>query len=376
MKLRMPMQARQLRQYRFNSILSKFRNLLRSPSVKVGSALSGISVLLIISPLLFQGEIDWLNIWQNMGFNLLGAVCTFIAFDVVFYHLKELDEQQGVELDYFNKSEFISIVKNTKIGKRNPNNSIVTIRILETWTELLRDNVYKEKFTQAILQYIENNSAEVEILLLNPENKDLVAARFAELQGVSEEFSNINIAERIYINLREIQEIIYKLAANKKEDKLKVKLYNISQPLAIYMCTPNLFVTFFRSGKLTTMGKQLRLPVDSPVATFINERFDEIWQDTRTISLENCLYVKVEVIQRNLVQGSYDKVKYILCEQGYYIQNTRLFQDIANKQDIQIKIKGRFFKPTGVAMDDLHENVRQLFLNKYPSCGELFIYLS
>ncbi|WP_017313987.1 hypothetical protein [Mastigocladopsis repens] len=368
-------QKRKLGQQRLYLRIRKFQNLLRTPSVKVGSALSGASIILIISPLLSKQGIDWFNVWQNMGFNLLGAVCAFVAFDIVFRRLKELDEQQGVELDLFDKSDFITTIMETKSFTKCSPHPIASIRILETWTELLRDNSYKEKFTQAIVKYIENNNHEIEILFLNPENRDLVEARSIELQGLSEEFNDINIAEKIYINLREIQKIIQKLEVNGNQDKLKVRLYNTSPSLAIYMCAPNLFVTFFRSGKLTTMSKQLKLHIDSPVGAFINERFEEIWQDAKTISLENCLYVTVDVIQYGRVQRTYDKVKYVLCDQGYYLQNAKLFQDIANKADINIRINGRVFRQNDVAMDDLPDNVKKLFRSKYMSYGELFIFI-
>ena len=360
------------RQQRFYLNIPKLKSLLRTPSVKVGSAISGISVMLIISPLLTKNEFDWFNVWQNMGFNLLGAVCTFVAFDIVFCRLKEFDEQQGVKLDCFDKLEFINTIMGAKNFNKLSQNSVAPIRIMEVWTEFLRDNVYRERFAQAILKYIETNNTEIEILLLNPENKDLVDARCLELQAVSSEFNNI--AERIYINLREIQKIIKKLEDRGKQDKLKVKLYNTSPSLAIYMCDPNMFVTFFRSG-MTTMSKQLKLPVDSPVGAFINERFEEIWQDTKTISLENCLYVTVDVIKCGIVHSTYDKVKYILCDQGYYLQNARLFQDIANIADINIQINSKVYKPNDIAMDDLPDIVKKLFRSKYMNNGELFICL-
>jgi hypothetical protein len=371
-KLTLQNKKKQLRKQRLSLNIPRLKSLLRTPFVKVGSALSIMSILLIFSPLLNNKDFDWFNVWQNMGFNLLGAVCAFVAFDIVFYRLKELDDQQGVKLDCFDKHEFINTIMEAKTLNRFSPNPVAPIRIMEVWTELMRDSVYKEKFAQAIVRYIETNDSEIEILLLNPENKDLVEARCLELQAVSSEFNNI--AERIYINFREIQKITKKLEEKGKQDKLKVKLYNTSPSLAIYMCDPNLFVTFFRSG-MTTMSKQLKLPVDSAVSAFINERFEEIWQDPKTISLENCLYVTVDVMKRGIAYSTYDKVKYILCDQGYYLQNARLFQDIANIADINIRINGKVFKPNDITMDDLPDIVKKLFRSKYLNYGELFISL-
>ncbi|RUS94435.1 hypothetical protein DSM106972_093300 [Dulcicalothrix desertica PCC 7102] len=52
-----------------------------------------------------------------------------------------------------------------------------------------------------------------------------------------------------------------------------------------------------------------------------------------------------------------------------------MFLDIANRKDINIRIDGKFFKPRGVAMDDLPANVKNFFNSKYIDNGELFILL-
>ncbi|WP_127087259.1 hypothetical protein [Dulcicalothrix desertica] len=58
-----------------------------------------------------------------------------------------------------------------------------------------------------------------------------------------------------------------------------------------------------------------------------------------------------------------------------FLQNRHLFLDIANRKDINIRIDGKFFKPRGVAMDDLPANVKNFFNSKYIDNGELFILL-
>ncbi|MDZ8237611.1 MAG: hypothetical protein RMZ69_10640 [Nostoc sp. ChiQUE01a] len=370
-----PIQKTKIRQQMPHLTIVRLKNLFRNPSIRVGSFLSVASILLIITPFLANQEINWFDIWQNLGYNLLGTVCAFVAFDVIFIRLKKIDEQQGVTLDYFNKSDFINRVAELKSFKRFSSKPMVTVRIMETWTELLRDSNYKVKFAQAIITCLENKNSEIEILLLNPENRDLVETRSAELKSISDAFDTINIVENLYINLREIQKIIQKLEVAGKQDRLKIKFYNNTPSLAMYMCAPHLFVTFFRSGKLTTMSEQLKLHIDSPVSAFINQRFEEIWQDAKTISLENCLYVTIDVIQSGKIQDTYDKVKYIFCDLGYYIQNSALLKNITNIQDINIRMSGKSFKPKVVDINDLPASVKKLFQSKYMNYCELFIYL-
>ena len=350
----------------------RFNNLVRNPSFLIGSILFILSIFLIALSSLGGEKLSFYSISQDLGFNLLGTVCTFIAFEIILIRLKEIDEQQGVKLEFFNKIEFINTVAQLKQIQIN----IVSIRIMETWTDLLKDDKYKEIFVNAILNFIDKNpSSKIQILLLNPDNIDLVDARSNELKTASPEFININVADNIYINLREIQNINSQLELYGKVNQLEVKLYNSSPSLAIYMCTPHLFVTFFRSGKLSTMGKQLKLPVDSPVGGFINERFDEIWQDMRSITLEDFLYLKVEVIQGGITQRSYDHVMYIEYPQGYYIQNSALFNEIANKQDINIRVKQQEFRARNVFINDLPDSIKNLIKSKYPKTEDLFIIL-
>jgi hypothetical protein len=365
-------QIRKLSKKKLNLTIVRLQNFVRNPSFLIGSILSILSIFLIALSSLGGEKLTFYSFLQNLGFNLLGTVCAFIAFEIILRRLKEIDEQQGVKLEFFNKIEFINIIYQSK----QIQNNIASIRIMETWTELLKDDHYKEKFANVLLNFIDNNTnSEIQILLLNPDNIDLVEARSNELKTASPEFININVAENIYLNLREIQNINNQLESYEKVNKLKVKLYNTSPSLSIYMCTPHLFVAFFRSGKLSTMGKQLKLPVDSPVGGFINERFDEIWQDPRTTTLEDFLYLKVEVIQGGIAQRSYDHVIYIQYPQGYYIQNSALFNDIANKQDINIKVKQQEFRARNVFINDLPDSVKKLIKSKYPKTEDLFIIL-
>lgn len=376
-----PNKKKEIKKQNYYSTILQLKVLfrfLRDPSIIVIIFFVIVSGLLIISPSSFSGnpnyKINWPDICQNVGFDLLGGVFAFVGFDVIWIRLKELERQQGVQIDYFNKSEFISKVRQLKSYNRFSSQPRVTVRILETWTELLRDANYKERLSEAILRCAENNN-EIEILLLNPENRDLVEARSSDLQSISNDFSSINIRNNLYINLKEIQKIIQQLEPSGNQNRLKVKLYNNIPSLAMYMCKPYLFVTFFRAGELTTMSQQLKLHIDSPVSEFINQRFDQIWKDPKTISLEDCLYVKLDIIKSGKFHCTYDRIKYIVCDRGYYIQNAKLFRHIANRTDIHIRIDDKFFKPKDVEIDDLPAIVQKLFCSKYIKHGELFLFL-
>lgn len=76
----------------------RIKDYLKTSLFKVTICISICSVILILSPLFFGKTLELDVILQNIGFNLLGAVCAFIAFQVVFQQLKNKEEEQGIQL--------------------------------------------------------------------------------------------------------------------------------------------------------------------------------------------------------------------------------------------------------------------------------------
>ncbi|MCJ8281086.1 MAG: hypothetical protein MJK14_14700 [Rivularia sp. ALOHA_DT_140] len=164
---------------------------------------------------------------------------------------------------------------------------------MQTWTDLLINQDDKEEFKDAIIESLQAEAVFIQILLLNPENKDLVESRSEDLSHLG-----INLEENIYTSIRELQ-VIYrtlkKLGLEERIERIEIKLYNINPSIAIYMCSPSLFVNFMRKGQITTRGEQLKLSMDSDIAKFIDERFNEVWDDSKSISLNDFLYLQLEV---------------------------------------------------------------------------------
>ncbi len=233
---------------RLKLLLSRIKYFLSTPSFLVGICLAILSVLLILLPYLFSQkkiEDDLFNIFQSIGYDLFGGTCAFLAFDIIFERFKKIEEDRGLILDYFNKKEFINAIGRINTIRRDKNT--VFIRIMQAWTNLLINQDDKEEFKNAIIESLKTKTTFIQILLLNPENIDLVEERSDELSNLG-----INVEENIYANIRELQ-IIYKILQDngleESIERIEIKLYNINPSIAIYMCPPDLFVNFIRRGK-------------------------------------------------------------------------------------------------------------------------------
>jgi hypothetical protein len=52
-----------------------------------------------------------------------------------------------------------------------------------------------------------------------------------------------------------------------------------------------------------------------------------------------------------------------------------LFNEIANKQDINIRVKQQEFRARNVFINDLPDSIKNLIKSKYPKTEDLFIIL-
>ena len=367
---------RKINLQRLKLLVSKFKFFISSPSSKVGVSLLLISILLILLPYLFHQnkiEDELFNIFGSIGSDLFGGACTFFAFDIIWQQFKNTEEDRGSILDYFKKKEFINTIRRTNTIRRDEN--IVLIRIMQTWTDLLINQNDKEEFKDAIIESLQIDTTLIQIMLLNPENMDLVEERSEDLSHLA-----INVEENIYANIREL-EIFYKILQELGlEERIEIKLYNINPSIAIYMCPPDLFVNFIRKGQITTRGEQLKLSIDSPISRFINERFNEVWEDPKSIYFTDFLYLKLKVIEQTTSpsnKSSYHEVKYVKHEDLYYIQHPALFNDIANRTGIIIKIEGKkqSFIPKNIMEEKLDSSILSRFRNKYSEIERYFFIL-
>ncbi|MEB3342430.1 hypothetical protein [Okeania sp.] len=295
---------------------------------------------------------------NNIGFNLLGAVIAFLVFQVIVEGINKLGEQRGVKIDALNKDDFIKKV----IKSKN------TVRIMETWTDLLSSNQFLTTFSDAIEASVRNNNTIFEILLLNPEDTYLVKRRQEDLSN------NEDVEINIYRSISTIQKILQNLGNMGKN--FQVKLYSRNPSLAIYMNDDDLFLTFFRANLNTSQGEQLKLPRNSTIGTFIiEEMFYEIWEDTKnTKDLNNIVFYCI-----NINNKLYD-VKYIFQENVFYIQSSDLTTDSINNnifQDTIIEVDDQQYKltPEAKRKEDLPLRVQELFDNKYPTTEDIFFEL-
>ena len=73
---------------------------------------------------------------------------------------------------------------------------------METWTNMLLEQVYSEDFSSAIIKTIKKGNT-AKILLLNPENKELIEMRMSQFR----DDEVIDIKGNIYQNIDKLNQI-------------------------------------------------------------------------------------------------------------------------------------------------------------------------
>ncbi|UXE60241.1 MAG: hypothetical protein KA717_32210 [Woronichinia naegeliana WA131] len=291
-----------------------------------------------------------LTILFTIGSAIFSSWVYFVWFQKIIAKQEEL-EQKAAEKIPFSKREFIEKIEDSK-----SNTSII---IMETWTELLLDDL-GEKFEKAIMKLFNHENCGLKILLLDPEKDDLVRERQNALNSGKKPSEYINVKEKICLSLKKIESIIDKLD-EKHKDRLEGKLYQTPPSVAIYAEQTELRVTFFKLGKLTTSDDVIKFERESDGGRFFLEHFNMVWNQEKSINMLKIFYLSVEYNAKQ-----FDKIKYVVYEETYYLYNLALQYSLLNNRSQSTL----FFNNEEYSFEFLHdEQIAELFYNKYSGLG-------
>ncbi len=138
-----------------------------------------------------------------------------------------------------------------------------------------------------------------------------------------------------------------------------------------------MILTFYKdkmSSEEGRLGDLVKYATNSITGNFFTNRFLQIWDEPTTISLDEILYLTVDIKGE---EKSFDYVKYILLDEKYYIENTKLAEAITNtkKKLIVNKKSKKTYIFTTLIIDDLTDDAKERFENKYPKIGNIFFRL-
>jgi hypothetical protein len=227
--------------------------------------LTGLSLALIMYAYVERSSPFLSEVSLSLGTNLVIVIATYLIFNPLIEHIRTATTHEHPKLDY---DAFIeNIARSQQI-----------VCILTTWTRLLEEP-YRMAFLAALRDAL-HRGVRVQILLLDPTS---VAA---ELR--SEELQRREYVPRLIMaNLRCLQRFL------SEEDVPKLETF-----------------------------------VTSVWADFVRGRFEELWNDTNTMTLRRHLLLPLVVLDR-AGSATEIEVNYVLVEDTYYVENSLLTQFVA-----------------------------------------------
>lgn len=314
--------------------------------------LAALSVTLVIYAYLVHRSDFGVTLALSLGTNLVIVIATYLIFNPLVEQVRTTTTHEHPRLDH---DAFIEHVDGSR----------AIVCILTTWTTLL-DDPYRQRFLSA-LRVALNRSVLVQILLLDPTSK--AAEVRAEELHQRDDFSR-----SIMTNLRHLEQFRIEDLNERMRPHLQVRIYSAAPSVLLYRWDHRAYVSFFAMGRLTDDTPKLETFVTTPWADFVRRRFDELWNDTTTMSLERYFRLPLVVCDRAGTRMEFE-VDYINLEGVYYIATPSLTDftarhGINNLSVIPSDDSADTNAPayTLTMLDDLpnvRPSVRELFQTKY-----------
>ncbi len=318
--------------------------------------LSMISAVLIGVAL--RSEDFMRDLLLHLGAGLVGAVITFIIFEIYLAEMKKAEGEETTGIDYH---QFL----------RKTRSSYRLIRILTTYTYLLSCDHLRHEFREA-LSYILRNRKDIHVqfLLLDPFSD---AARQRE-----EDRKDEKVIEKIVGNLVELdylkQDPIY--------DKIEVKIYDALPPISLFQCDDSASMSFYPRDQAISQTDRFELSMETPLGKFLTRTFETLWKHNTTKSLDEYMFLKIRLENPSTRQQEEHRVHFVREEQpvGFYLLLNKQHDKWAwglplrDKEPIALKVrwensefdyKGYEVAPHGDEESRLFERVFELAVAKY-----------
>jgi hypothetical protein len=172
-------------------------------------------ILLWYSTRGFMNSAEWSPLLLNLGTDFVGVVVTFIIFNLI---LDKIEEARIKEFDRFDLPRFV----------REMRGATDEVRVLSTWTDLLKSDPIKPKFFEAIRSLIQRGPT-VKILLLDPysiaaQQRDKEIERGARRRGERPDERD-SVQSVIRRNLRDLNAFMATLSDDEQE-RVQVRIYD------------------------------------------------------------------------------------------------------------------------------------------------------
>jgi hypothetical protein len=304
------------------------------------------------------------NVALNVGADVVGAIVTIFLITPLISRAQDGRVREHGRLDYewFTEQVF---------------GATSCVKLLDTFSNLL-DQPVTDRFFRAVQAAI-GRQAYIQFLLLDPDSL-AVALRAQELgEAPGQDTPGYDdIRREIMRNLRTLQAFHMRLTEAQRR-RFEVRLYAASAGVTVYRWDDKALVSFLSVGRLSGQGAQLEVTVGSPLGTFVEQRFDELWRHSKPMDL--FMHLPVTLVESDGSQRKFDS-RFVLLDDMFYVVDHNVVTEMARRRDGQLSAYCRSdteIRYELIVVDDrdvpLRAALDEHFAEKYDVTGSGFVCL-
>lgn len=298
------------------------------------------------------------NLALNLGADIIGAMVTIFVITPLISRAQEGRVREHARLDYEWFTDQVS-------------SATVCVKVLDTFSNLL-DQPVTERFFRAVRLAIGRQS-HVQILLLDPDSL-AVTLRAQELGEVP---GHADIRREIMRNMRALHAFEHTLTKAERRH-FEVRLYSASAGVTLYRWDDRVLVSFLSVGRLSGQGVQLEVTVGSPLGTFVEQRFDELWH--QGMEMGRFLYLTVTLMEADGTRRAFSS-RFVTVDGIIYVVDHDVVSYMARRRVGELNAYCHAdttiqYEPLIVDEDQfLQAQLDDHFTDKYDIRGSTFVWL-
>ncbi|MFG2375691.1 hypothetical protein ACGFY9_29985 [Streptomyces sp. NPDC048504] len=297
------------------------------------------------------------NLALNLGTDIVGVVITVFVIGPLISRAQEGRVREHTRLDY----EWFSA---------QVYGSTSNVKVLDTFS-----NLFGPQYSDRLFRGIRSataHGARVQILLLDPDSLAVI------LRGRELGEQSADIRRDILRNLRTLSQFVRRLDDTSGQF-LEVRLCSTSPGVTLYRWDERSLVSFLTVGRLSGEGVQLEVAVRSPLGAFVEQRFDELWQQSKP--MDRFTHLPVTLVDATDGRREFT-CRFVHVDDSLYVAGHDLVSYMARHRLDQLSAYSEALNVSGAhelfVVDDeseLHELLRQHFAEKYDASATAFVEL-
>ncbi|WP_367320629.1 hypothetical protein [Streptomyces sp. HUAS ZL42] len=297
------------------------------------------------------------NFALNLGTDIVGVVVTIFVIGPLISRAQEGRVREHTRLDY---EWFAAQV----------HGATSNVKVLDTFS-----NLFGPQFSERLFRGVKSATAHgtrVQILLLDPDSLAVI------LRGRELGERSADIRRDILRNLRTLDRFAQRLDENARQ-LLEVRLCSTSPGVTLYRWDERCLVSFLTVGRLSGEGVQLEVAARSPLGTFVEQRFDELWQQGKP--MERFTRMPVTLVDTEDGRREFT-CHFVFVDDCLYVSAPDLVTYLARHRLDQLSAYSEALSAAGAhelfVVDDesaLHEQLIQHFTEKYDASATAFVEL-